>query len=1144
MTTRIRPFTMSCPRRIALALLFVSFVALAGSAMGQNPVPFVNQPLVPDTKRPGAATFTLTVNGTGFVSGAVVKWNGSARATTFVSKSQLKATILSTDVAKPGTASVTVVSPSPGGGTSNLAFFEVTPPSSSIALARADYGAGGATYAGAVGDFNGDGKLDLAVVDYDNGAADVLLGKGDGTFQSEVAYPTGSAPYAVAVGDFNGDGKLDLAVANGCTNCPFGGSVSILLGKGDGTFQTHVDYATGNNPGAIVVGDFNGDGKLDLSVVNTSDSTVGVLLGNGDGTFQTQVAYPTAATACCQSAVGVGDFNGDGNLDLVVAAGTGVSVLLGKGDGTFQAHVDYSGGGAAVGDFNRDGKLDLTGGASVLLGQGDGTFGAPISTGAAGGNTALGDFNGDGKLDMAVANNYDGSTISVLLGNGDGTFQAAVNYGTGSYPTAVMVGDFNRDGRLDLAAAALDAVSVLLQTPIVALSKTSLAFADQLVGTSSAAQTVTLTNTSGLTLTISSIVVTGTNATDFGQTHTCGSSLRPGASCTITVTFTPTQIGPRTASVIITDNAAGSPQNIALSGTGVVSGPNATLLPTGLTFATQLVGTASPAQSVKLSNYGTVGLSITSIVASGDFQETNNCGSGLSAGASCTISVIFKPTQAGLRTGTLSIRDNAPGSPQVVTLKGIGTIVEFVPASLNFGNVSILGGSNIKTTTLTNTGTTTLTISSIAITGSSYFTQTNNCPTSVGAGKSCTITVTFSPKKVGSFSASVAVSDSDGGSPQQVPLSGTGFKPKTTSMVRAALGVNQTATVPRTTGFSNVGTRVLDLIDSTRVDPYLANGSKRELLVRVWYPASLTQGCEPAEYTSPAVWGYFSQLLGTALPQVATNSCRNAPVTDGAHPVIVFTHGYTGTFTDYTFILEDLASRGYVVASVNHTYEATAVEFPDGRLLKSVFGSHLGKTMRSDDQALSSALSVRSGDLRFVLNELERLNAAADSPFAGKLDTSHIGLMGHSLGGEATISAVEQEARLRAGVLIDGVITDASVAGTDKPILILAAGREQWGDNECRLWSDLRGPRFAVNLKGAEHLMPSDAVWLAKGAIKTGTMGTEKSIAAVRDYIAAFLDANLRGKPPGALLTGPSADYPDAAVTTQNQLLCTEGMDH
>src|SRR4029077_19023287 len=128
-------------------------------------------------------------------------------------------------------------------------------------------------------------------------------------------------------------------------------------------------------------------------------------------------------------------------------------------------------------------------------------------------------------------------------------FRTHVDYGTGSFPAAVVVEDLNRDGRLDVAIAALNVVSVLLQTPTVSLSKTSLTFADQLVGTSSASQTVTLSNTSGLTLNISSITLTGTNATDFSQTHTCGASLAPLRSCTITVTFTPTHIGPRTASV-------------------------------------------------------------------------------------------------------------------------------------------------------------------------------------------------------------------------------------------------------------------------------------------------------------------------------------------------------------------------------------------------------------------------------------------------------------------------------------------------------------------------------------------------------------------------------------------------------------------
>ena len=259
--------------------------------------------------------------------------------------------------------------------------------------------------------------------------------------------------------------------------------------------------------------------------------------------------------------------------------------------------------------------------------------------------------------------------------------------------------------------------------------------------------------------------------------------------------------------------------------------------------------------------------------------------------------------------------------------------------------------------------------------------------------------------------------------------------------------------------------------------------------------------------------------------------------------MVVFTHGYTGTFTDYTFIFEDLASRGYVVASVDHTYEATAVEFPDGRFVHSGFGSHLGGVLIEDEEAMSLALTVRLADLRFVRSELERMNSTVQSPFAGKLDTTKVALAGHSMGGLAASLGVQRDRRFRAGIILDvhdGDVPNAVVRATGTPVLILASGRKQWTENECKLWSSLRGSRFAVNLEGAEHLTTSDAVWLARGAIKAGTMGSEKAVSAVRDYIAAFLDANLQGKGPEPLLAGPSSDYPDAAVTTQTQSLCNE----
>ena len=494
------------------------------------------------------------------------------------------------------------------------------------------------------------------------------------------------------------------------------------------------------------------------------------------------------------------------------------------------------------------------------------------------------------------------------------------------------------------------------------------------------------------------------------------------------------------------------------------------------------------------------------------------------------------PANATVTLTATSAADVTKMTDATITLTA-GT-VKLIPASLSFGIVT-LGLSRVLAMTLTNTGSAALNITSITITVDAVdFTETHDCGMSVAAGKSCTINVTFKPKTAGLHHANLSISDDSAGSPQLVSLSGKGRSPIfSDAAVRSAVSKNRTATVPSPTGPSKVGTRVMDLIDSTRNDPYLANGTKRELLVRFWYPAALSRGCHLAEYTSPKVWSHFSRLAGMSLPEVRTNSCLDAPMIKGMHPVIVFTHGYTGTFTDYTFLFEDLASRGYVVASIDHTYETTAVEFLDGRFVEPVFGSHLGNILRGDGQAMEFAVSARLGDLKFVVDELERLNAHHESPFVGTLDMSNVALAGHSLGGLTALLGIEQEPRFRAGIFIDGVVPD-TFSETEKPVFILTAGREHRSNQECRLWDNLRGPRFAVNLKGADHVTPSDLVWLAKGAIKTGTMGPEKTVAAIRDYIAAFLDTNLRSEPEGPLLTGPSVEYPDAAVTTRSQSLC------
>jgi len=209
--------------------------------------------------------------------------------------------------------------------------------------------------------------------------------------------------------------------------------------------------------------------------------------------------------------------------------------------------------------------------------------------------------------------------------------------------------------------------------PNLHLSPASLSFGVEVVGSESSAQTETLTNTGGSELDLNSVAISGTNASDFSQSGTCGPTLGPGASCILNVTFTPSKMGPRSASLTIADNGLQGTQLLSLTGSGGTAGANATLLPSSVNFGNQKVNTTSAPQTVTLSNYGTVTLDITDISAGTDFAETNNCNTTLASGASCTVNATFTPGGTGSFTGSLSVVDSAPDSPQAVLLSGEGS---------------------------------------------------------------------------------------------------------------------------------------------------------------------------------------------------------------------------------------------------------------------------------------------------------------------------------------------------------------------------------------------------------------------------------------------------------------------------------------
>ena len=427
-------------------------------------------------------------------------------------------------------------------------------------------------------DFNNDGKLDLAASSYDDagdGSVTVLLGNGNGAFQPAQTFATGPYTFSLAAGDFNGDGKLDLATANQDVFSETGDNdASILLGNGDGTFATAVPLSASDAYSwSIATGDLDADGKLDLVV--TSDDGFGVdyvsvLLGHGDGSFADSITYDVFYGQLYSPTLA--DFNGDGKLDLAVAGWQmyGALVFMGNGDGTLQDPLFYendTGAGSnslTAADFNADGKIDLvttnymSNSASVFLGNGAGDFTLPrtFSAGNAPGSATAADVNADGKLDLVVTNGSFAGAVSVLLGKGDGAggLAAPITIATGgSYTSSLAIADFSGDGRPDAAATnnGSSSVAILLNDgnwtvppPRVSISDVSKAEGKNKASTSFTF-TVSLSGAYGQPVTVSYRTVNGTATAGAGSDYTSTSG---------TITFAPGQTTATITVVVKGDN--------------------------------------------------------------------------------------------------------------------------------------------------------------------------------------------------------------------------------------------------------------------------------------------------------------------------------------------------------------------------------------------------------------------------------------------------------------------------------------------------------------------------------------------------------------------------------------------------------------
>ena len=583
-------------------------------------------------------------------------------------------------LAAVGLGAITVISPARGGGTSNVTYIPVvssftsfqSTPSSSINVGIKPRGI-------VTGDFNADGKIDLAVGNFGSNTVSILLGNGEGTFTVQTPIAVGLGPEWLVTGDYNEDGKTDLTVANSIDN-----TVSILLGNGDGTFTLHSSPGTGASPFAVAAGDLNADGHLDLAVTDSADNTVTILLGNGDGTFVS--ASPLAVGAFPQVLV-LGDFNEDGKLDIAVAneSDSSVSMLLGNGDGTFQTQTTtFTGGsgfpiGLIAADFNNDTHLDVAAAngtdVAVLLGDGGGIL--TLNSNPAAGSFLISGVTGDSITFSPASFGAKVDTLSVDVGFVNTPPLTLALSGTGTVTSQTISKTF---GAASIPLGGSTSLSFAIANPSSSLSLTGLAFTDSLPAGLLVATPPNVATTCTGTITA---------AAGASSVSLAGGTLAVTSSCVITVCaitldVTGATAGVKNNSVTSTSNEAGT-GNTANAAVTVVAPPvlakafGAASVPlngsTSLSFTINNTNSATALSGITFSDTLPAGLVISTpngilgscgggtITATQASNVVNLSGATIASSSSCAFAInvtgIIAGTQSNV-TGNITSTEAAP----------------------------------------------------------------------------------------------------------------------------------------------------------------------------------------------------------------------------------------------------------------------------------------------------------------------------------------------------------------------------------------------------------------------------------------------------------------------------------------------------